>query len=166
MHKKLSSATAVYGRLGPKVLGHIIMEATAETTVLLPYYPGPPLNIKTIFPGLGIPMLKIRRSWDHLIFNMGIPILVRRHLYIETAPWFGLASNLPPPLTHPDPNNFDLIGWLSKATHISLRIELWAHNLFVKRVPRPRLWQVPSYVLTPLWQCDMQTKCSQISFLW
>ena len=35
---------------------------------------------------MGIPMLKIRRSWDCLIFNMGIPILVRRHLYIETAP--------------------------------------------------------------------------------
>ena len=33
-----------------------------------------------------IPMLKIRRSRDRLIFNMGIPILVRQHLYIETAP--------------------------------------------------------------------------------
>ena len=32
-------------------------------------------------------MLKIRRSWDRLIFSMGIPILVRRHLHIETAPW-------------------------------------------------------------------------------
>ena len=32
------------------------------------------------------PMLKIRRSRDRLIFNMGIPILVRRHLYIETPP--------------------------------------------------------------------------------
>ena len=31
-------------------------------------------------------MLKIRQSWDRLVFNMGIPILVRRHLYIETAP--------------------------------------------------------------------------------
>ena len=30
-------------------------------------------------------MLKIRWSWDRLIFNMAIPILVRRHLYIETA---------------------------------------------------------------------------------
>ena len=37
------------------------------------------------FPGMGMPMLRIRRS-DRLIFNMGIPILVRRHLYIETAP--------------------------------------------------------------------------------
>ena len=32
-------------------------------------------------------MSKIRWSWDGLIFNMGISILVRRHLYIETAPW-------------------------------------------------------------------------------
>ena len=32
----------------------------------------------------GIPMLKIRRSQDRLIFNMGIPIPVRRHIYIET----------------------------------------------------------------------------------
>ena len=32
-----------------------------------------------------IPMLKIRRSCDRLIFNMGIPILVRRHLYTETV---------------------------------------------------------------------------------
>ena len=39
------------------------------------------------FPGMGIPMLKIRWSRDRLIFNMGILILARRHLYIETAPW-------------------------------------------------------------------------------
>ena len=31
-------------------------------------------------------MLEIRRSWGCLTFNMGISILVRRHLYIETAP--------------------------------------------------------------------------------
>ena len=35
---------------------------------------------------MGISMLKIRRSRDRLIFNMGIPILMRWHLYIETAP--------------------------------------------------------------------------------
>ena len=34
---------------------------------------GDPLS----FPGMGLPMLKIRRSKDCLIFNMGIPILVR-----------------------------------------------------------------------------------------
>ena len=35
-----------------------------------------------------IAMLKTRRSWDRLIFNMVIPTLVRQHLYIETAPGF------------------------------------------------------------------------------
>ena len=35
------------------------------------------LNMNTIFPGIGIPIVKIRRSWDRLIFLMGIPILVR-----------------------------------------------------------------------------------------
>ena len=39
-------------------------------------------------------MLKIRRSWDRLIFNMGIAILVRRHFYIETAPRCRVATNL------------------------------------------------------------------------
>ena len=46
-----------------------------------------PVSIWSSFPGMGIPMLKIKRSRDRLIFNMGIPILVRRHLYIETGPW-------------------------------------------------------------------------------
>ena len=46
----------------------------------------PPLNVKTVFPGMGILMLKTRRSRDRLIFNMVIPILVRRHFYIETTP--------------------------------------------------------------------------------
>ena len=47
--------------------------------------PGPRFNIKTVFPSYGISILKIRRSRDRLIFNMGIPILVRGHLYIEMA---------------------------------------------------------------------------------
>ena len=37
-------------------------------------------------------MLKIRWSHDCLIFNMGIPKLVRPHLYTETPPW--LLQNL------------------------------------------------------------------------
>ena len=48
--------------------------------------PGPRLNRKSVFSRYGIPMLKTRRSRDRLIFNMGISILVRRHLYIETVP--------------------------------------------------------------------------------
>ena len=56
---------------------------------------GPVSISRPSFPGMGIPMLKIRRSWDCLIFNMGIPILARRHLYIETAPWSQLISLRP-----------------------------------------------------------------------
>ena len=37
-------------------------------------------NIKTIFPSIGIPMLRVRQLWNRLIFSMGIPILVKRHL--------------------------------------------------------------------------------------
>ena len=48
--------------------------------------PGPCLNIKTVFLGMRIPMLKIRWSRDRLIFNIGIPILVKQYLYIETTP--------------------------------------------------------------------------------
>ena len=40
-----------------------------------------------IFPGIGFPIIKIRRSWDRLIFIKGIPILVRQRLPIETPPW-------------------------------------------------------------------------------
>ena len=36
---------------------------------------------------MGILVLKIRRSWERLIFNIGISVLVRRPLYIETALW-------------------------------------------------------------------------------
>ena len=45
-------------------------------------------NIKTVFPRYG-------GSQDRLIFDIGIPILVRRHLYIETA--------TPPPPPPPPP---------------------------------------------------------------
>ena len=44
------------------------------------------LNMKTVFPGMGNSFKKIGRSWDRHIFIMGIPIPVRRNLYIETGP--------------------------------------------------------------------------------
>ena len=69
---------------------------------------GDHFNIKIIFPGIGISIVKMRRSWDRLIFTMGIPILanqthetgyvnalalqrdfqywLRQHLYIEMPP--------------------------------------------------------------------------------
>ena len=53
--------------------------------------PGPCLNIKTIFPRYGDSHVKDKTvgdgRGDRLIFNMGIPILIRWHLYIEMPPW-------------------------------------------------------------------------------
>ena len=43
---------------------------------------GPCLNIKTVFPGIGISIIKMRRSSDRLIFIMGISILVKQHLHV------------------------------------------------------------------------------------
>ena len=47
--------------------------------------PGSRLSVKTVPPSMVIPILKIRRSQDRLIFNMRIHILLRRQLYVETA---------------------------------------------------------------------------------
>ena len=51
---------------------------------------GPRLNIKTVFLGMEMSVLKIRRSRDRLIFNMGTPILLRRH-FILTRPRGGMV---------------------------------------------------------------------------
>ena len=49
---------------------------------------GPVSIRKTVFPGMGIPMLKIRRPVGRLIFNMGIAIPSKTVFLIETAPWW------------------------------------------------------------------------------
>ena len=43
---------------------------------------------KDSFTRYDISIIKIRRSWYLLIFIMGIPILVRRHVFTETGRWF------------------------------------------------------------------------------
>ena len=45
------------------------------------------ISIWRCLTSIGIPMLKIRRSHDHLIFNMGISIPGKDGLYIETGLW-------------------------------------------------------------------------------
>ena len=40
------------------------------------------------------PIVEIRWSYDHLISTMGFPMLVRRHLYIESGPWYNNAIAL------------------------------------------------------------------------
>ena len=47
---------------------------------------------KTVLPGMAIPMLKIRRPNDRLIFNMGIAIPGKTVFLIETAPC-SMSSN-------------------------------------------------------------------------
>ena len=47
-------------------------------------FSGPYLNLQMVFPGLGIPMLKIRQSWA--IDNNG---LNSPHLYVNVWPWPG-----------------------------------------------------------------------------
>ena len=66
-------------------------------------------------------MLKIKRSQDHLIFNIGIPILVR-HLYIEMPPW-------QPVLTHGQPYIFippatKLVGGVRLSVCLSVRLSV------------------------------------------
>ena len=46
---------------------------------------GPRFNMKNFFPRMKIPIIKIRRSWDRLIFIIGIHIPVRWHLHVAAA---------------------------------------------------------------------------------
>ena len=61
---------------------------------MVAWHPEPraPSRYKDGLSRYGIPILKIRRSRDRLIFNIGIPILVRRHLSFETTPWFSVLG--------------------------------------------------------------------------
>ena len=46
----------------------------------------PIVNVKALFLGTGIPILKLRQLWNLLIFMIRILLLARQHLYIETIP--------------------------------------------------------------------------------
>ena len=48
-------------------------------------WPGLCFSMKTVFPSIGICIMKIKQMWDHLVFIMGIPTLVRWHFYLEMA---------------------------------------------------------------------------------
>ena len=82
-----------FDRLKMSKIAHYITCINPATTIAMMHgptcqgYTGPHLNLKTIFPRMGIPLLKTRWSWVHLIFNIQIPILGRWYLYTETDPW-------------------------------------------------------------------------------
>ena len=48
--------------------------------------PGPRLSIKTVCPGIAIFIIDIGWSWNRILFEMGIPMLVRPCPYIDIAP--------------------------------------------------------------------------------
>ena len=50
------------------------------------------INVVDTEPRLNIRAVCPRYGDSHVIFSMGIPILVRRYLYIETAPWMPLPK--------------------------------------------------------------------------
>ena len=58
----------------------VITMKDADLTPMLHIRAGSCLNIKTVLPGMGIPMLGIKQSWDRLMPNTGIPMLVR-HIF-------------------------------------------------------------------------------------
>ena len=108
--------------------------------------PGGCLNIRCHLTTIGIPMLKIRRSRDCLIFNMGITIPGKDGLYIETVPWFFIIGscvqrrhpivNLPHrgPGTHFTNGLFLYHTWVSNlgiCRHVIMRP--WSHMLIVRR---------------------------------
>ena len=74
-----------------KSTSSVVSQEKGESSVSQPTETGEsleswaPSQYKTVFAGMAIPMSnsKIRRSRDRVIFNMGIPILVRRYLYID-----------------------------------------------------------------------------------
>ena len=55
-------------------------------------------SIRTVFPDIGIPIIKIRQSWDHPILMLGIPTLARRQLHTELGPC---------------PDSYEISAWVS-----------------------------------------------------
>ena len=76
------------------------LSVSAVTIIWSPWRTGPRLNITTVVPRCGDSHVKDKTVEDRLILNMGILILVRRHLYIETA-----SCSLPQACSKPCPQN-------------------------------------------------------------
>ena len=63
-------------------------------------YATPGFNIKNVFSDIGILIIKVRWSWDRLIFISGIPILVRWYVFIlswglfHSALWYSVSNEM------------------------------------------------------------------------
>ena len=66
----------------------------SSTAALVEWYLGAVSILRCRLTSIGIPMLKIRRSPDRLIFNMGILITGKDGHYIETGPCLPNPSSI------------------------------------------------------------------------
>ena len=106
---------------------------------------GPRLNTKTVFPGMAICIIKIRRSWGRLIFAVGIRILIR-HLKIET------------PTPSPDRQSELVV-----TGHVTLMIITVITNLVPHQLAKSRQfiwWSGTSKFQLPA--SDLQMSCSNV----
>ena len=108
--------------------------------------------------------LKIRWSQDRLIFNMVIPILVRRHLCIETAP-SALAMDLCLSCTNPLVWRQFMYYWPSSWGFPSQRsgnVQLWHFFVCSQNKLLNKQWSLRCFEIT--WcSCDQCWKLSQKS---
>ena len=107
-------------------------------------HPGHSFSIKTIFPGLEIPRIKIREFHDHLIYIMGISV-VRQYLYIGS--WkHGFFNTLRPRQNgrHFADDVFICI-FLNENVWILLKISL-------KFVPKGPINNIPALVQIMAWR--------------
>ena len=87
---------------------------------------GPVSIYRPSFPGIGILMLKIRRSRDRLIFNMGIPILVRQ----SSLYWDGPQTVIRPAYIYDEITiqvRWDLHVWLIVAWKFHMATQIWVN---------------------------------------
>ena len=88
--------------------------------------PGHRLNIKTVSPGMEIPILKIRLSDVHLIFIMEIPLLVSYWDNSQMAPWSHevmFTSHQCIGKLHPVYQSH----WMDHGQHLNLK-RIWIHQ--------------------------------------
>ena len=86
---------------------------------------GPPLHIKTVSTGMRNSIIKINRSWERLIYKMGIHINVRRYLYIEMGIWLVI----PLVVSSPTASYWLNLGIFAENTiKVHLCLNLWCHD--------------------------------------
>ena len=124
--------------------------------------PGPCLNIKLSFPGMGISLLKIRRSRDHLSFNMGIPVLGKTGIFIlRQPPGCDVNAKQPQCQTHRpcirlSQNSGNQVGFIFCFTVVLHQVEL-PHKL---RTPCGHFWKTVVPECGLIWNSMPICSCS------